>query len=131
MGEDKICSYDSVRKSTKDVNIFKLDKILIPINENQLQWIVVKVSMLQKSTECCDPMVLHQNLQVCLNDISLFIKEEHLKRNREVLPDVFRAGDSSPCKTRSSQRNPMASTVVSLSWHLSVLQLSTSPFVVA
>jgi hypothetical protein len=82
MGKDKInCSHDCVARWTKDVDIFKLDEILIPIkNENLSHWITVKVSMSQKST---DPEV-----QVCLNDVFLFIKDEHLKRKREVLPDA-------------------------------------------
>jgi hypothetical protein len=88
MGEDEIYSYDSLTRWTKDVDIFKLDKILIPINENQSHWIVVKVSMLQKSIELYDPMGQRQNPHVYLNNVFLFIKDEHLKRKGEVLPDA-------------------------------------------
>jgi Ulp1 family protease len=121
MGEDEIYSYDSVTRWTKDVDIFKLDKILIPINENQSHWIVVKVSMSQKSIELYDPMGQRQNPNNYLNNVFHFIKDEHLKRKAEVLPDTSNLGsDSLPCKTQSSQRNPMALTVGSLSRHLSI-----------
>jgi Ulp1 family protease len=88
MGEDEIYSYDSVTRWTKDVDIFKLDKILIPINENQSHWIVVKVSMSQKSIELYDPMGQRQNPNNYLNNVFHFIKDEHLKRKAEVLPDT-------------------------------------------
>jgi Ulp1 family protease len=92
MGKDKInCSHDCVARWTKDVDIFKLDEILIPIKENLSHWIAVKVSMSQKATELHNPTGQRQRwseVQVHLNNIFLFIKDEHLKRKREVLPDA-------------------------------------------
>jgi hypothetical protein len=134
MGNDETCSHDSVAGwTTKDLDIFKLDKILIPMNAKQLRWIADEASMLQKATELCDPIGQRQNPQVCLKNVSLFIKDEHLKKRREgeMLPGAS-SWQLLALQNGSSQRNPMGLTVGCLSRHLSVLQLSReSPFVVA
>ena len=88
MGSDGIYDYDSIKRWNKDVDIFKLDKVLIPINENQLHWIVVKVSVSEKSIELYDPMGQRPNPQLYLNHVFHFIKDEHLMRKGEVLPDA-------------------------------------------
>ena len=87
MGSDGIYDYGSFKRWNKDVDIFRLDKILIPISENQLHWIGVKVSS-QKSIELYNPMGQRPNPQLYLNHVNHFIKDEHLMRKGEVLPDA-------------------------------------------
>jgi Ulp1 family protease len=79
--EKGICSYDAVASWTKNVDVFKLKKILIPINVGNWHWIAAMVSMTEKATELCDPMPgpggQNANTQRHFDQMLRFLRDEH------------------------------------------------------
>jgi Ulp1 family protease len=82
-------SYEAVAGWTRTLDIFELDKILIPINVDNRHWIVVKVSMTKKLIQLYDPMGGHNSdPEPYFHQILRFLSDEHLdKKGGAVLPE--------------------------------------------
>jgi Ulp1 family protease len=74
-------SYEAVAGWTRALDIFELDKILIPIIDNQ-HWIAVRVSMTDKYIQLYDPEAGNNtNAQLYFDQILRFLGDEHLNKN--------------------------------------------------
>lgn len=82
-------SYEAVAGWTRTLDIFELDKILIPINVDNQHWIVVMVSMTKKLIQLYDPMGGHNSdPEPYFHQILRFLSDEHLdKKGGAVLPE--------------------------------------------
>jgi sentrin-specific protease 1 len=64
--EDDTYNYKSVRRWTKrrKIDIFALDKVLVPVNLSNLHWVLAVIDMKQQSVTYMDPLLNDNN--VCL-----------------------------------------------------------------
>jgi sentrin-specific protease 1 len=81
--------YEAVARWTNNVDIFELDKILIPINVSNFHWIAVMVSMTEKSIQLYDPKVEPDyDAQLYFDQILQFLGDEHFNKKEVAMPDA-------------------------------------------
>jgi Ulp1 family protease len=81
--------YDAVASWTNNVDIFELDKILIPINFVNTHWVAVMVSMTEKSIQLYDPMLEPEtDARLYFDQILQFLRDEHINKKEVALPDA-------------------------------------------
>jgi sentrin-specific protease 1 len=81
--------YRNVRRWSKHVkgkDIFKLSKIVFPINQNQMHWICAVAFMDEKRIQAYDSM--GSSCQSYLQHIFQYIKDEHMDKKGTPLPDA-------------------------------------------
>jgi Ulp1 family protease len=89
-----VCSYNAVVSWTNNVDIFKLKKLLIPINVGNAHWIAVMVSMTGKHVQVYDPLpeeedVFNEDAHQHFDHILRFLRDEHVnKKGGTALPEA-------------------------------------------
>jgi Ulp1 family protease len=81
--------YKNVKRWSKKVpgkDIFKLDKILFPINMGNMHWIAAAIFMKQKRIEIFDSMGSDGSRY--LNALFSYIQDEHMDKKKTPLPDI-------------------------------------------
>ena len=104
--ENGAYSYDNVRRWTSQQDVFTLDKIIIPINDNNTHWFLAVVDFRKKQTQVFDSMwkarqTVHDNLQRWLGDVwrdqqhSEFDTSgwSHLPHDKSVIPQQGNTND--------------------------------------
>ncbi len=76
--KDCVYCYENIQRWTTDIDVFFLDKVIIPINENDVHWFLAVIDFQHQQTQVFDSMgachpTVHDNLLRWLQD-------EHRKR---------------------------------------------------
>lgn len=88
-GKHGVYEYRNVKRWSKNVpgkDIFKLDKIIFPINQNNMHWTSAVVFMKQKRIQFYDSM--GGDGMLYLKDIFQYLKDEHREKKGSDLPDA-------------------------------------------
>lgn len=81
--------YDNVKRWSKNVpycDIFKLDKIIIPINQRRLHWMCAVIDMRKKQIVMYDSM--HGGGEHYLQSLFKYLKNEHMEKKKTPLTDM-------------------------------------------
>ena len=98
--------YRNVKRWSKKVpgkDIFKLDKILFPINMGNMHWIAAAIFMKQKRIEIFDS--LGSDGSRYLNALFSYIQDEHMDKKKTPLPDIHKWESVPTQEATPRQRN--------------------------
>jgi sentrin-specific protease 1 len=85
--------YKNVKRWSKKVpgkNIFKLDKLFVPININRSHWVLAEISMLEKKIEIFDSKkhIDGDGGKTYVDALFSYLKDDHLDKYNNPLPDI-------------------------------------------
>jgi ubiquitin C-terminal hydrolase len=98
--------YSNVKQWSEKVpgkDIFKLDKILFPINMGNMHWIAAAIFMKQKRIEIFDS--LGSDGSRYLNALFSYIQDEHMDKKKTPLPDIHKWESVPTQEATPRQRN--------------------------
>ena len=108
--------YDKVKRWSKKVqggDIFALDKILLPINVKNIHWSCAVIFMQKKQIQIVDSLG-DANDQRYLEALMRYLKDDHLDKKEEALPDMENWTLVSTPKNAPRQKN---GKLIYNSWH--------------
>ena len=76
--KDNIYCYENIQRWTTDIDVFSLDKVIIPINENNVHWFLAVIDFQQQQTQVFDSMgACHPTVH---DTLLRWLQDEHKKR---------------------------------------------------